>query len=70
MEEKFERHLKTSEVARILGVNRRTIWRWIKEGKMRVLTPTDGKNVKYIVFGNMKISKDGTEKGWNNVFYL
>ncbi|MHA1506037.1 MAG: Clp1/GlmU family protein [Candidatus Asgardarchaeia archaeon] len=41
-----------------------------KEGKMRVLAPTDGKNVKYIVFGNMKISKDGTEKGWNNVFYL
>jgi excisionase family DNA binding protein len=35
MSHEFERHYKTSEVAKILGVDRRTIWRWIKEGKIK-----------------------------------
>ena len=33
----FERHYKTTEVARILGVNRKTVWRWVKEGKIKAV---------------------------------
>ncbi|MHA1860352.1 MAG: Clp1/GlmU family protein [Candidatus Asgardarchaeia archaeon] len=41
-----------------------------KDRKLKVLTPSDGKNVRYLVFGNMKVSKDGVEKGWNNVLQI
>ncbi len=38
----FERHLKLGQVAEILGVSRRTVWRWIKEGKIKAVKLPSG----------------------------
>ena len=36
--EKKERMLRSGEVAKILGVDRHTIVKWIKEGKIRAVS--------------------------------
>jgi excisionase family DNA binding protein len=43
--EEIPRLLKPSEVARILGVHRITMYQWIREGRIRVVRIKSGKRV-------------------------
>nr|MDO8043823.1 helix-turn-helix domain-containing protein [Candidatus Baldrarchaeota archaeon] len=41
--EKKERMLRSGEVAKILGVDRHTVVKWIKEGKIRAIKLPSGR---------------------------
>jgi len=41
--ERKERMLRSGEVAEILGVNRHTVVKWIKEGKIRAIKLPSGR---------------------------
>jgi len=43
--DEISRLLKPSEVARILGVHRITMYQWIREGRIRVVRIKSGKRV-------------------------
>jgi len=43
--EEIPRLLKPSEVARILGIHRITMYQWIREGRIRVVRIKSGKRV-------------------------
>jgi excisionase family DNA binding protein len=43
--DEIPRLLKPSEVARILGVHRITMYQWIREGRIRVVRIRSGKRV-------------------------
>jgi excisionase family DNA binding protein len=42
---KIPRLLKPSEVARILGIHRITVYQWIREGKIKAVRIRSGKRV-------------------------
>ncbi len=58
MSEVSEKLLTTGEVARRLQVSRRTVQRWIKEGKLRAL--------KY-PSGHFKVPESEVEKIWKSL---
>lgn len=33
----LERHYKISKVAEALGISRKTLWQWVREGKVRAV---------------------------------
>ncbi|MHA1835151.1 MAG: helix-turn-helix domain-containing protein [Candidatus Baldrarchaeia archaeon] len=41
---KFERFYRVKEVCEILRIDRRTLWKWIKEGKIRAIKLPSGRH--------------------------